>query len=103
MGRTGDETSTPHRPLLALANARSQKHFVGIRVSIAAPPAPGYTRLFEGAIGSFVSEYPPQDPRPVHNAPLAGPLDIGPHVADYYIFLPTMLKSYVGWWPQSLP
>ena len=69
----------------------------------AAPPAPGYTRLFEETIGSFVSEYPPEDPRFVQNIPLAGPLDIGPHHASHTVFLPLITKGYGGWWPQSVP
>jgi len=71
--------------------------------ALAAPPAPGYTRLIEGTSGSFTSEYPPDDPRLVRDAALAGPLDIGPHHETHTLFLPMITRSYRTWWPQSVP
>jgi len=68
----------------------------------AAPPAPGYTRLLEGSIGSFVSQYLPDRPRSVQDIALAGPLDIGPHHGTFDTFLPAITKNYGGWWPHSL-
>ena len=76
---------------------------VGSGVQALTPPAPGYTRLFDGTTGSFVSEYPPDDPRVVSDVPLAGPLDIGAHHETYSLFLPLIMQNYGGWWPQSIP
>jgi len=66
-------------------------------------PAPGYTRILEGTIGSFTSEYPPDDPRRVRDAALAGPLDIGPHHSTHAIYLPVITRNFSDWWPQSIP
>jgi len=76
---------------------------IGSGVQALTPPAPGYTRLFDGTTGSFVSEYPPDDPRVVSDVPLAGPLDIGAHHETYSLFLPLIMQNYGGWWPQSIP
>ncbi len=75
----------------------------GGEMHVLAPPAPGYTRVLENTIGSFVSEYPPDDPRFVSDIPLAGSLDIGPHHETHAVYLPIVVKNCGDWWPQSVP
>jgi hypothetical protein len=52
---------------------------------------------------SFISQYPPDDPRIASNIPPAGPLDVGVHHEIHTVFLPAVLKDYSDWWPQSVP
>jgi len=65
---------------------------------------PDSYRIIAYTDGRYVHEFPfaaIQARRVVVEDRLAGPLELGATVHYYYLFLPTTLRDYNGWWPQS--